>query len=47
MYDRKTGALIRASVMMGAACAPALAAHLTEALAALCRADRTGVPDPG
>ncbi len=33
MYDRKTGALIRASVMMGAACAPALAAHLMEALA--------------
>jgi geranylgeranyl pyrophosphate synthase len=34
MYHRKTGALIRASVMMGAACAPASAAHLTEALAA-------------
>ena len=33
MYARKTGALIRASVMMGAACAPALAPHLSEALA--------------
>jgi farnesyl diphosphate synthase len=33
MYARKTGALIRASVMMGAACAPALATHLTESLA--------------
>jgi geranylgeranyl pyrophosphate synthase len=34
MYARKTGALIRASVLMGAACAPALAAELWEALAA-------------
>jgi geranylgeranyl pyrophosphate synthase len=34
MYHRKTGALIRASVMMGAACVPACDAHLTEALAA-------------
>jgi farnesyl diphosphate synthase len=33
MYARKTGALIRASVMMAAACAPGLAAHLVEALA--------------
>jgi farnesyl diphosphate synthase len=34
MYARKTGALIRASVMMAAACAPELAADLREALAA-------------
>jgi geranylgeranyl pyrophosphate synthase len=34
MYARKTGALIRASVSMGAACAPALAAHMRESLAA-------------
>ena len=33
MHARKTGALIRASVLMAAACAPALAAHLLEALA--------------
>jgi farnesyl diphosphate synthase len=32
MYDRKTGALIRASVLMGAACAPALVASLRQAL---------------
>jgi farnesyl diphosphate synthase len=34
MYSCKTGALIRASVMMGAACAPLLAPHLEQALAA-------------
>jgi geranylgeranyl pyrophosphate synthase len=34
MYARKTGALIRASVLMAAACAPMLALHLREALAA-------------
>ena len=34
MYARKTGALIRASVLMGADCAPALATPLREALAA-------------
>ena len=34
MYSRKTGALIRASVLMGAACAPALSTPLCEALAA-------------
>jgi len=34
MYARKTGALIRASVLMAAACAPELAAHLRAALAA-------------
>ena len=34
MYARKTGALIRASVQMAAACAPMLALHLREALAA-------------
>ena len=34
MYARKTGALIRASVLMGAACAPALAPQLGDALAA-------------
>lgn len=34
MYARKTGALIRASVLMGAACAPALAPKLRDALAA-------------
>jgi geranylgeranyl pyrophosphate synthase len=33
MYARKTGALIRASVLMAAACAPLLAPHLREALA--------------
>jgi farnesyl diphosphate synthase len=33
MYARKTGALIRASVLMAATCVPALAAHLEEALA--------------
>jgi farnesyl diphosphate synthase len=34
MYARRTGALIRASVLMAAACAPQAAAHLNEALAA-------------
>jgi geranylgeranyl pyrophosphate synthase len=34
MYSRKTGALIRASVLMAAACAPVLATPLREALAA-------------
>jgi farnesyl diphosphate synthase len=34
MYARRTGALIRASVLMAAACAPQAAAHLHEALAA-------------
>jgi geranylgeranyl pyrophosphate synthase len=34
MYQRKTGALIRASVLMAAACAPALAPRLSKALAA-------------
>lgn len=34
MYARRTGALIRASVLMAAACAPQVAAHLHEALAA-------------
>jgi geranylgeranyl pyrophosphate synthase len=34
MYARRTGALIRASVLMAAACAPEAAAHLQEALAA-------------
>jgi farnesyl diphosphate synthase len=34
MYVRRTGALIRASVLMAAACAPQAAAHLQEALAA-------------
>src|SRR5262249_4644417 len=34
MYARKTGALIRASVLMAAACAPALSTPLREALAA-------------
>jgi geranylgeranyl pyrophosphate synthase len=33
-YEHKTGALIRASVLMAAACAPALAPHLAKALAA-------------
>ncbi len=33
MHALKTGALIRASVMMGAACAPALEPHLVQALA--------------
>jgi geranylgeranyl pyrophosphate synthase len=33
MHSLKTGALIRASVMMGAACAPALEPHLAQALA--------------
>jgi farnesyl diphosphate synthase len=33
MYARRTGALIRASVLMAAACAPQMAAHLHEALA--------------
>ncbi len=33
MHSLKTGALIRASVMMGAACAPALEPHLVQALA--------------
>jgi len=33
MYARKTGALIRASVLMAAACAPGVAAHLQEGLA--------------
>lgn len=33
MYSRKTGALIRASVLMGAACAPLLEPPLREALA--------------
>jgi farnesyl diphosphate synthase len=32
MYARKTGALIRASVLMAAACAPGVAAHLQEGL---------------
>jgi farnesyl diphosphate synthase len=32
MYARKTGALIRASVLMAAACAPEVAAHLQEGL---------------
>jgi geranylgeranyl pyrophosphate synthase len=34
MYARRTGALIRASVLMAAACAPQAAPHLHEALAA-------------
>ncbi len=34
MHARKTGALIRASVMMGAACAPTADPHVQEALAA-------------
>jgi farnesyl diphosphate synthase len=34
MYGRRTVALIRASVLMAAACAPAIAAELQEALAA-------------
>jgi geranylgeranyl pyrophosphate synthase len=34
MYARRTGALIRASVLMAAACASASAAHLHEALSA-------------
>jgi farnesyl diphosphate synthase len=34
MYARKTGALIRASVLMAAVCAPQLAPHLRAALAA-------------
>lgn len=34
MYSRKTGALIRASVLMAAACVPVLATPLGEALAA-------------
>ena len=34
MYARRTGALIRASVLMAAACAPEATAHLHEALAA-------------
>jgi farnesyl diphosphate synthase len=34
MYARKTGALIRASVLMAAVCAPQLAPHLRTALAA-------------
>jgi geranylgeranyl pyrophosphate synthase len=34
MYARRTGALIRASVLMAAACAPQAAAHLHPALAA-------------
>jgi farnesyl diphosphate synthase len=34
MYARRTGALIRASVLMAAACAPQVAAHQSEALAA-------------
>ena len=34
MYARRTGALIRASVLMAAACAPQAAVHLNEALAA-------------
>ena len=34
MYARRTGALIRASVLMAAACAPQGAAHLNEALTA-------------
>ena len=34
MYARRTGALIRASVLMAAACAPEAPAHLHEALAA-------------
>jgi geranylgeranyl pyrophosphate synthase len=34
MYQRKTGALIRASVLMAAACAPALPPRLSKALAA-------------
>jgi farnesyl diphosphate synthase len=34
MYARRTGALIRASVLMAAACAPEAAAHLREALGA-------------
>jgi geranylgeranyl pyrophosphate synthase len=34
LYARRTGALIRASVLMAAACAPQVAAHLHEALAA-------------
>ena len=46
MYARKTGALIRASVLMAAACAPQLAPHLLTALAAS-RADRACLPDPG
>jgi len=33
MYSRKTGALIRASVLMAAACVPVLSAPLSEALA--------------
>ncbi|HJS89061.1 MAG TPA: farnesyl diphosphate synthase [Steroidobacteraceae bacterium] len=33
MHSMKTGALIRASVMMGAACAPALEPHLARSLA--------------
>ena len=34
MYARRTGALIRASVLMAAACAPQAAGHLHEALTA-------------
>ena len=34
MYARRTGALIRASVLLAAACAPQATAHLHEALAA-------------
>ena len=47
MHSRKTGALIRASVLMAALCAPQLERRLYEALAGFAAPDRPGLPDPG
>ncbi len=47
MHSRKTGALIRVSVMMAAACAPSLDSACTMRLPGFAGPIGLGIPDPG
>ncbi len=47
MHARKTGALIRASVLMAACCSAHLTRRSDAGTGSVCSGHRTGIPDPG